>query len=171
MQTVTPIRKYGASFARGQSRQDYCTPPEFLAAVKKRFRIDGFEHDLAATVENTVAKHFFCDEENSLVQDWTRLLGNLWLNPPFGTIAPWAKKCAECEFQPAIFPSDKEQRIFFLVPAAVGSNWWRDFVHDKSCVLFLNGRLSFDGKNPYPKDCALCVYGEKPGYECWRWKS
>ena len=61
-------------------------------------------------------------------------------------------------------------RIYFLVPAAVGSNWFRGYVHKKALVLFLNGRLSFDGKAPYPKDCLLAVYGVKAGYDVWKWK-
>jgi hypothetical protein len=56
------------------------------------------------------------------------------------------------------------------VSPAVGSNWWRDHVHEKTQVFFLNGRLCFDGVAPYPKDCALCAYGMEPGYECWNWR-
>lgn len=37
-------------------------------------------------------------------------------------------------------------------------------------IVFPRPRLSFDGKNPYPKDLGLIVYGEKPGYETWRWR-
>ena len=58
----------------------------------------------------------------------------------------------------------------FLVPAAVGSNWFRDYVDGKALVLLLNGRLSFDGAGPYPKDCILCLYGIEPGYEVWSWR-
>ena len=30
----------GAAYHRGESKQDYATPPEFIAAVKRRFSID-----------------------------------------------------------------------------------------------------------------------------------
>ncbi len=33
----------------GRSKQDYGTPPEFLDAVKARFRIEAFDCDLAAS--------------------------------------------------------------------------------------------------------------------------
>jgi phage N-6-adenine-methyltransferase len=169
--------KTGASFARGSSKQDYSTPVVFLAAVRERFGINRFAFDLAATVENARCEHFFgdpdrshvsirCDALDALAQDWRQLRGDLWLNPPFDRIAPWAAKCAISTIWSFIPP----RRIFFLVPAAVGANWWRDSVHEKALVLFLNGRLSFDGKNAYPKDCALCCYGFEPGYECWNWR-
>lgn len=50
--------------------------------------------------------------------------------------------------------------IAFLVPAAVGSNWFRDYIWGEPgvTVLYLNGRPSFDGKNPYPKDCMLVLF-------------
>jgi hypothetical protein len=62
------------------------------------------------------------------------------------------------------------RRIFFLVPAGVGANWFARHVDKKALVLFLNGRLSFDGIAPYPKDCILACYGLKPGYEVWPWR-
>jgi phage N-6-adenine-methyltransferase len=166
MSAATAVARTGASFARGSSKQDYSTPRIFLDAVERRF--GKLDFDLAATKENRVAHDFFGPDNHdprfrdSLACNWSTLGGNLWLNPPFARIAPWAAKCAE--------PLLPRVRIFFLVPAAVGSNWWRDFVHKKALVLFLNGRLSFDGKDGYPKDCALCVYGAPPGYECWNWR-
>lgn len=159
----------------GRSKQDYATPRPFLEAVKRKFGIPRWDYDLAASPENTVAQHFFCEEENSLAQDWDMIpherdgvaLRSLWLNPPFANIAPWAAKCALYQ-GPA--------RIFFLVPAAVGSNWWRDSVHERANVFFLNGRLSFDGVGSYPKDTALCLYPKCPNivsyseYSVWNWK-
>lgn len=165
--------KTGAGFNRGGSCQTYSTPKIFIDAVKKKFSIREFAYDLAASTENTKAKHFFCEEEDSLAQDWTKLRGDLWLNPPYSLIAPWAQKCAmSAPYPPQVLKTlspKPPRRIFFLVPAAVGANWWRDFVHEKAAIKFLNGRISFDGKNGYPRDCALCVYGEKADYECWHW--
>jgi phage N-6-adenine-methyltransferase len=157
----------GASFARGSSKQDYSTPRIFLDAVERRF--GKLDFDLAATKENRVVEAYLGPDRaapqhrDSLAFDWNTLNGNLWLNPPFDRIAPWAAKCSGTT-------KAGKRRIFFLVPAAAGSNWWRDFVHEKARVLFLNGRLSFDGKAPYPKDTALCIYGETSDYECWSWR-
>ncbi len=88
--------------------------------------------------------------------------GVVWVNPPYSDIAPWTHKtylssCAGC-------------LVVMLVPASVGSNWWRQHVDGKAAVYFLSPRLSFIGHTtPYPKDCALLVYGaESPRYRCVR---
>lgn len=154
---VMPVQKPGLS------KQDYETPPEFIAAVKNRLGISEFRIDLAADPFNTKAPEWIGEETNSLECNWTYLAGWAWLNPPYGNIAPWAKKCSESGI-----------KIAFLVPAAVGSNWFRDYVDGKALVLLLNGRLSFDGIAPYPKDCILCLYGAElygeSGYEVWDWR-
>ncbi len=155
----------GAAHHRGKSRQDYETPLSFLHAFETRFGPIGV--DLAATEKNTKAHLFITPEEDSLSANWSTLSQWGWavwlfLNPPFGNIAPWAEKCS--------LESCRGCRIALLVPASVGANWYRDFVHDKARVFFLNGRISFDGKNPFPRDCLLALYGETPGYEVWTWK-
>ena len=155
-------KKSGASFSRGSSKQVYSTPREFITAVKKHFGVKAFDHDLAASQENTQARSFFDEKTDAFSKDWTRLKGNLWLNPPFGKIEPWVERCAGA--------GAAERRIFLLAPAAVGANWFARHVHGKARIYFINGRLSFDGMHPYPKDVVLAVYGKAPGYEVWDWR-
>lgn len=148
---------------RYQSRQDFSTPDIFIEAVKARLGITDFVVDLAADVSNRKATLYLNEEVDALTVDWTqwRGCGWCWLNPPFTDIAPWAEKCS----------ASSPTQIALLVPAAIGSNWWRDHVDGKAHVLPLNGRLSFDGIGPYPKDCALCLYGPiRSGYEVWDWR-
>lgn len=160
----------------GRSRQDYETPPLFIEAVKRLLNIDGFTLDLAADAFNTKAEHYYTEEMDALVQPWHedyRVIGGgwCWLNPPFANIAPWAEKCWKEGWQGC--------RIAMLVPAGVGANWFRDGVHGKAAyVYFLNGRLSFDGIAPYPKDCVLALYGSEDSlrslytiYQVWSWAS
>ena len=153
----------------GKSRQDYGTPPELLAAVKKRLHIEHFSIDLAASAENTVADNFYSEEDDSLVQNWNQWRsirgGWAWLNPPFGDIEPWVAKAAN--------EAENGAQIVMLVPASVGSNWWSAYVEHYSYQIFLNPRLTFVGETtPYPKDCALLIYTPLAltGNECWRWK-
>lgn len=148
----------GARLSSGNSSfQNYSTPDHFINAVYKRFGYCSW--DLAADNTNKKAFYFFTEEENSLTKEWHKLSHNvsddslLWLNPPYRDITTWAKKCAE--------ESKKGANILFLVPASVGSNWFADFVWKCSNIYYLQGRLSFDGKAPYPKDCMLCFYGPK----------
>ncbi len=165
----------GASFNRGKSRQDFATPQDFRDAVVKKFGMPSF--DLAADEKNAfcdwVSMHqYFTEEDDALKQEWYKratprdqpekqLL--MWLNPPFGNIAPWARQCAE--------ESKLGARILFLIPASVGSNWWAEYVHNKAHVYFLSPRLCFDGIAPFPKDCALAYFSiGNQGYACWRWK-
>lgn len=155
----------GATLRRGKSKQDYATPLALIEAFEKRF--GRLSLDLAAHADNTQCALYLNEADDSLSLDWCgirhglQLAGWFWLNPPFGDIAPWARKCAE-----------EQCKIAFLVPASVGANWWRDYVHKKATVYFLNGRVSFDGQNGFPKDCALCLYeqGLSTGYHVWSWK-
>jgi hypothetical protein len=166
----------GAAFHTGKSKQNYATPREFLDAVKACWNIPAFDWDLAANRRNTVASKWLGPDGvrvDSLTTKWSTLPGQLfWLNPPFADIAPWARKCAR--WQHALRVGDERKRLFLLIPASVGSNWWLDHVHKKGAVKFLSPRLSFDGRNSYPKDCALVIYGFNSitliHYECWRWK-
>lgn len=152
----------------GRSKQDYRTPKDFLIAVKAKLGIREFAHDFAADQTNAVAETWWGKGYNSLSVDgasWAKQCGAGWgwLNPEFGDIAPWAERCAET--------CAAGGRIAFLVPASVGSNWFAESVHDKARVLLFRPRLSFDGIAPYPKDCILCLYGLRPGYETWLWTS
>lgn len=146
-----------------RSKQDYATPDDFIQAVKKRLNIEEFCIDLAADESNSKAQRYYNEKDNSLSKDWNSWKGKgwCWLNPPFTIISVWAQKC-----------STSTANVSLLVPASVGSNWFRDYVDGKALVLLLGPRLSFDGKGPYPKDCMLCLYGPKikPGYEVWQWK-
>ena len=172
----------GAAFNVGKSKQDYSTPDEFIRAANARF--GNFTIDLAATRDNAKVHVYIgpgsCLGEDSLTVKWSTLSpGRWWLNPPFANIEPWVRKCAA----ERPFPTGKTARniqdpsfgIYLLIPASVGANWWATYVHNKARVHFLSPRLCFDGRNPYPKDCALCVYPFEhsfvgAGYECWRWK-
>lgn len=148
----------------GRSKQDYQTPSAFLAAVKHRLSIVTFDIDLAASGQNTAARRYYSEAQNALVQPWKVGLGWNWLNPPFANIGPWAER--------AWLQSQEGAQTAMLVPAGVGANWFRDFVHGKAQVLLLNGRITFVGETmPYPKDCCLLLYGPHvtPVYTVWTW--
>jgi hypothetical protein len=170
----------------GRSNQTYATPLDFMAAVTARF--GPMEVDLAGSEKNKKAPIVFTKKMDSLSlplsgqstpvpgfkPSWSWDALN-WLNPPFGHIEPWAAKC-ERWLNAGPFLA-RRGRIFFLTPASVGSNWFRDHVYRKALVLFLcsnehgSGRLSFAGeKDPYPKDCILSVFGATPGFELWGWR-
>lgn len=145
------------------SRQDYQTPPIFLGALKRRLGISEFTADLAATPGREVARTYYTASEDSLNQCW-KFGGDGWAfcNPPFGHIEPWVKKAT----------LETEVKIAMLLPASVGSLWFKNWVFDKAHILFLNGRLTFVGETtPYPKDCMVLLYSPacKNGVEIWSW--
>ena len=148
----------------GRSRQDYCTQTPFLDAVRRRLNIVDFDIDLAASKENAVCACYYTEQQDALVQPWKCGNGWSWLNPPFAHIEPWVRRAWR-----QVIEADAQTAV--LIPAGVGANWWARWVHYKASVLLLNGRLSFDGIAPYPKDCALLLYGPgiQPEYEVWRW--
>lgn len=157
-----PAQKPGKSF------QAYRTPTAFLDAVRRRLQIANFTIDLAADAENKVTDAYYSEANSAFDNPWNvgqenGVYGWAWCNPPFARIEPWASQAYVEGFR---------CNIAMLLPAAVGANWWRDWVDRRACVLFLNGRLSFDGKAPYPKDCALLLYGPAvvPGYAVWDWR-
>lgn len=164
-----PKRRLMPAQRPGKSVQIVRTPRDLLDAIEKRFGKLTF--DLAATRENSVVPGgcFYGSGSlkgtDTLAKSWSDIRGNLWLNPEFGQIKHYAAKC---------FMTLNEKprgRVFLLIPASVGSNWWRDYIDKKAATFFLNPRVTFVGHEfPYPKDLALCVFGAPPGYECWRWK-
>lgn len=159
-----------------RSKQDYATPNNFIKAVMARLDIIEFAFDFAADADNTKGAGFWTEEQDALsmsVDDWVGVLrgGWGWLNPPFTKIGPWAKRCMET--------GRAGGNVAFLVPASVGSNWFRDYVDGQARVLLLNGRLAFMPDKPtwlYPKDCILALYGPhveaaQLGYEVWTWRN
>ncbi len=149
----------------GDSKQDYQTPPELIRAVKLKLGVTEFYRDLAADQFNTQAKVFYTKEDDSLTQSWETPMGQWnWLNPEYEDIEQWVLRGL---LQRGV------ANTAILIPSSTGANYWRDFIHHKSRVLFLNGRVTFVGHTmPYPKDLALILYGGglKHGYEVWDWR-
>ncbi len=160
----------------GTSKQDYATPREFLSVVKLELDIQDFDIDLAASAENAVTARYYDEAQNSLVQPWKVGDGWNWLNPPFARIEPWVQRAyvQACHYN---------AKTAVLIPASVGANWWKDYVHQSARVLFLNGRLAFMPDKPtwlYPKDCALVLYDYHYAttphdeitdyYDVWSWR-
>lgn len=150
----------------GASEQSVGTPRPFIDAVERRF--GPIRWDLAGDSTNHVCDRWYGpgspDGEDSLTQDWSARSGVLYLNPEFGNIPPFAQRCAEM--------GPRGARVKMLVPAAVSTEWWFKFVHNRALVLFLRPRLTFIGhKAGFPMGLALVCHGPwiAPGYHTWRW--
>ncbi len=162
------------------SKQDYQTPFELTKkAIPARFGEITF--DLAAVFANKQHDRYYTDSAEEVFskkaygadalapgRDWAELTGMfggfLWLNPPFKTIEPWARKCKE--------EGKRGANILFLVPAAVGANWFRDNVFGEADRYYLNGRLSFIPGETYMKDCMVCHFHSEMSNKAfvWTWR-
>jgi DNA N-6-adenine-methyltransferase Dam len=135
------------------------TDDRILAAVMRMLRIDAWSFDLAADAQNTVAEHFYTEQDNALTQSWT-FEGWGWCNPPkdaHADFAPWAQKAYE-----------SGSSIVMIAPVKLGSEWWLSYVHRKAHVMGLRHVHGEDGE-----DLVLLVYGRHvvPAYDVWDWKT
>jgi len=87
-----------------------------------------------------------------------------WLNCEFADVDPWAEACA-------LNMRGDGMRSLLLTPA-VFAGWHLDHVVGVADVYELSGRLCFDGKSPFPKDCRLShFHPDATGRVCiWDWR-
>lgn len=160
----------GPNSAPEIGQQNFRTPASFLAACRARFGLKEFVWDLACSAHDCVGTlgGYEHPEIDALAEDWSVISraapgGVCFLNPPFAQSGAFARKCAEAGAPP----------IVVLVPVAIGTRWWRDYVHRKAVVVGC-GRLVFNnpdgtpvvGKNgkpqPINRDCAVLAYNLLP---------
>lgn len=92
-------------------RDCWGTPADLFCALDREF---GFSWDLAADATNAKCYQYIDAKTNSLLIDWHKLGGWLFLNPPFSDLAMWLfKVCHEwkCGAQiVVVFPSNRFDR-------------------------------------------------------------
>jgi hypothetical protein len=206
------------------SKQDYSTPADFMAAIEKRF--GPVQFDLAAHAGNAKHVRYFSPKEfvhtgtaeqmdghrgvlvplfkdkkrtqpkrnkagdplfekrtpafdpaayalDAFAHPWAELSakfsapdgepGLLWLNCEFGDVPPWAARCLKEMADGA--------NITLLTPVAI-ANWFRDHIAGRADTYLLSGRLCFDGKNVFPKDCMVSHFhrGAEGRVQIWDWQ-
>lgn len=153
----------------GKSKQDVQTPNELMAAIQSQFNVQLWKMDLAADSTNSVSGVRFLGPGSQICEDSFKYQwpadGDCWLNPPFSDIEPWAARCFHVS-------QKRAGRIFMLVPASTGANWFQDYLDGAAHCIFLSPRVQFVGHtHPYPKDLVLAIWsGVCGGYSTWRWK-
>lgn len=159
---MVPLPKKSANTPRQKVKQEttYGTPLWLVKAIERDFGLK-FGFDLAADEDSCVLREsdsawdykYYSFQDNSLAQDWNNLTGDLWLNPPFANIKDWCAKCS----------TYVNGTICLLVPASLGSKWFRDYCMGRP-VYILDSRITFDGHtDPYPKDLMLVFFHSKDG--------
>ena len=143
-------------------REDWGTPGFFIDWL----RDVGFDFkcDLAASEHNATCKAYIGEESDFLsmtfdehvrfallscydyVNDWH------WCNPPYEKkgLGRWIKELADVP------------NIVTLIPASPGSVWFRDVWSRFDYVVFMDGRLSFNGANQGAQfDSVLAIRGDR----------
>jgi len=87
----------------------------------------------------------------------------LWDNCEWADVEPWAKKHKE--------EMSRGANSLLLTHVAI-SNWYADHIAGHADVYQCLGRMSFDGKNVYPKDCMLSHFhpGATGDLHLWDWR-
>ena len=74
--------------------------------------------------------------------------------------APWADRC--------LSEMRDGANITLLTPMTT-ANWFRDNIAGEADAYPLSGRLSFDGKNVFPKDCLVSRYSPDSNGDFFLW--
>lgn len=118
------VRNDGRWHSRGS---DWSTPQDLFDSLNKEFH---FTLDPCASEWNAKCEKFFTEEQNGLMQDWSKDI--VFMNPPYGKVLyDWMKKAYE-----------SETTVVCLVPSATDTQWFHDFAL-KGEIRFLRGRPRF----------------------------
>jgi hypothetical protein len=126
-------------YNKGASPTVVETPAPLLEAAAARW--GAFAWDLAAFEDNKKAPRCITPDEDSLSPNTPWPLDELcWLNPPYDDIAPWVRKC-----DGYVRAYGERFECLQLIPARIGSNWYRDYCFGKCETIPLNIRPQFIG--------------------------
>lgn len=121
---------------RQDERQDWQTPPDFLALVRAVF--GGYIGLDPCTVASNpcAALNFYTPETDGLSKRWNGF-GPVFMNPPYGReIASWAQRLR-------LEVESGGVEAIALLPARTDTGWWHREVTGATAVCFLKGRIRF----------------------------
>ncbi len=141
------------------------TPDWLFKKLDELFR---FGLDAAATAENAKCAKYLTKTDDALSTPWQGY-GPVFLNPPYsrGQLALWLKKTVE--------EAAKGTVVVTVLPGDFGTRWFATVWSSARFILFLGGRVKFNGissaaKFPtviavfgppeltaYPSDCPCCT--------------
>ncbi len=145
-------------------REDWGTPPDLFATLSTAH---DFVIDLCASTENTLCLHWItegmdimsprADKFVGLVSGLSAVDGDsryAWLNPPYqggGKTGLFVARAAELCLANGL-------GLVALIPASVGSRWWRECVDPFFDFVIFTPRLTFLGAPATAQfDSAVCV--------------
>jgi site-specific DNA-methyltransferase (adenine-specific) len=128
------------------------TPRDFYERLNSAFQ---FDLDPCAAAETAKCENYFAEEDDGLLQSWTRR--RVFMNPPYGReIGKWVRKAYE-EGQKT------HTLVVCLLPARTDTKWWHDYCMKANEIYFVKGRLKFgNSKNAAPFPSAVVVFRGPP---------
>lgn len=143
------------------------TPTDLFHQLHSEFN---FRIDCAATPGNNKLDAFYSLDPSGLgdglKSSWNFHGRAAWCNPPYGrAIAKWMQKGWE--------ESQTGCAVVMLVPARVGTKWWKKWVTQKAKeVRFIEGGVKFTNDQGVcesaPFDSAIVIYRPQLGsYKWW----
>lgn len=136
----------GKAFFTSNS-DEWATPQDFFNELDREFH---FDLDPCATQENHKCERFFTAEQNGLVQNWGGC--TVFCNPPYSEIAKWVEK--------AYREGTKDNTVVvLLIPSRTDTRYFHNFIHHRSEIRFVRGRLKFgDGKSSAPFPSMVVIF-------------
>lgn len=131
--------------------EEWETPYNFYSKLWVFFQ---FDLDACATATNRKTYKFYSKEDDALsIPEWDSKTC-VWCNPPYGRkIVEWVKKCDE---QHRVY----NRSVVMLIPARTDTKYFHDYIYGKYPVLFVRGRLHFNGSKhaaPFPSMLVFMV--------------
>ena len=122
------------------------TPQRLFDDLNREFH---FTLDACATAQNAKCSRYYSPSQNGLSQPWN---GVVWCNPPYGRkIGQWVRKAFEA--------SSEGNTVVMLLPSRTDTEWFHDWVYNRSEIRFLKGRLKFGGaKNAAPFPSMVVIF-------------
>lgn len=111
------------------------TPDSLFQPLHQEF---GFVLDAAASVGAEKCPLFIPPELDSLTTPWVDVApagSQVWINPPFNPMQPWADKVLQ-EYWSGM-------NVVMVANAATGTKWFRQLAEASSQIRFTTGRVSF----------------------------
>lgn len=131
---------------------EWATPKKLFDDLNREFN---FTLDPCATKENAKCSKFFTEEDNGLLQDWSKDI--VFCNPPYGRqLCKWVEKASN--------EASRGATVVMLIPARTDTSYFHKYIYKKHEIRFLPGRLHFNESKqsaPFPSMIVVMRPDEK----------
>lgn len=116
------------------------TPTDLFNELNNKYH---FTLDHCSSIDNHKCDKFYTIEDNGLRYSWKN--ERVFCNPPYGKIDTglWVKKAHE---------ESKKALVVVLIPSRTDTKWFHEYIYNKHEIVFLKGRLKFNGEAMKDKD-------------------